>query len=113
MIGNNAFEDCTKLNNVDLSNAYAIGRRAFANCTALEYVDITALRNAGVETFMNCTNLKTIENGRYTNFSDHMFRNSGLTTLTYYADRIPNNCFENCDKLKDVKIENNLVYVGS
>ena len=113
MIGNNAFEDCEKLNNIDLESAYAVGRRAFANCKELEFVDITALRNAGVEAFMNCTNLKTIENGRYTNFSERMFRNSGLTTLTYYADRIPDNCFENCDSLTNVLIENNLVYVGN
>ena len=113
MIGNNAFEDCENLNNINLDAAYAVGRRAFANCTSLESVDITALRNAGVETFMNCTNLKTIENGRYTNFSERMFKNTGLTTLTYYADRIPDKCFENCSNLKDVKIENNLVYVGS
>ena len=113
MIGNNAFEDCTSLNNVDLRGAYAIGRRAFYNCTSLEYVDITALRNAGVETFMNCTSLKTIDNGRYTNFSVRMFRNSGLTTLTYFADRIPDNCFENCKDLTNVEIVNNLVYVGA
>ena len=69
--------------------------------------------NAGVETFMNCTNLKTIDNGRYTNFSVRMFRNSGLTTLTYFADRIPDNCFENCKDLTNVEIVNNLVYVGA
>ena len=113
MIGNNAFEDCTTLDNINLDSAYAIGKRAFANCTSLSYVDITALRNAGPETFINCTNLKTFDNGRYSNFSESMFKNSGLTTLTYYADRIPNSCFENCDSLTTVKIENNLVYVGN
>lgn len=113
MIGNNAFEDCKNLDNIDLDSAYAIGKRAFANCTSLSYVDITALRNAGPETFINCTNLKTISNGRYSNFSESMFKNSGLSSLAYYADRIPNYCFENCDNLTLVKIENNLVYVGN
>jgi len=113
MIGNNAFEDCEKLDNVNLESAYAIGRRAFANCKSLSYVDITALRNAGIETFVNCTNLKSIDNGKYTNFSERMFKNSGLTTLTYYADRIPNNCFENCKDLVELNVINNLVYVGA
>ena len=113
MIGNNAFEDCTILDNINLDSAYAIGKRAFANCITLSYVDITALRNAGPETFINCTNLKTIDSGRYSNFSESMFKNSGLTTLTYYADRIPNSCFKNCNSLTTINIENNLVYVGS
>lgn len=113
MIGNNAFENCEKLNNINLESAYAIGRRAFANCRELSYVDITSLRNAGPETFINCSNLKTIDNGRYSNFSERMFENSGLTELIYYADRIPNECFKNCANLTSVKIENNLVYVGS
>lgn len=113
MIGNNAFEDCESLDNINLDSTYALGRRAFANCKSLSFVDITALRNAGEATFINCTNLKTIKNGKYSNFSDRMFKNSGLTTLTYYADRIPDNCFENCDSLTNVLIENSLVYVGN
>ncbi len=44
--------------------------------------------------------------------SNGMFKNSGLTTLTYNADRIPDNCFENCDSLTDVVISRTIVYVG-
>ncbi len=112
LIGERAFANCESLENIDISNVYAIGYQAFRDCTALKYVDITALRNAAGEEFLNCTNLKTIDNGIFTNFSNGMFKNSGIETLTYNADRIPANCFENCKNLKDVTISNTLVYVG-
>ncbi len=112
IIGSKAFYDCDGLEQIDLSNIISIGKQGFTNSDNLEYVDITALRNAGDEIFMNCTNLKTIDNGEFTNFSEGMFKNSGLTTLNYESDRIPANCFENCTSLKNVTIENNLVYVG-
>ena len=113
LIGKCAFENCTSLTKADITKVYAIGEGAFKNCTNLEYVDITQLRNAAPLVFENCTSLKTISNGRYTNFSEGMFKNTGLTTLTYYADRIPNNCFANCKDLETVTVANTVVYVGS
>ena len=112
LIGERAFLDCEALEDIDLSGLYAIGYQAFRNCTGLKHVDLTALRNAAGEEFENCTSLKTIDNGIFTNFSEGMFRNSGLETLTYNADRIPANCFENCKNLKDVTITRTIVYVG-
>ena len=112
LIGERAFDKCESLVDIDLSNLYAIGYQAFRSCTNLKYVDLTALRNAAGEEFLNCTSLETIDNSIYTNFSDGMFKNSGLTTLTFNADRIPNNCFANCKNLKDVTITRTIVYVG-
>ena len=112
IIGSSAFEGCTNLDNIDLSYAFAIGNRAFKGCTNLSYVDITTLRNAGFETFAGCTSLTKIDNGIFTNFSDRMFFGSGLTTLDFKADRIPDLCFANCKDLTNVNIVNNLVYVG-
>ena len=113
VIGSRAFSDCKLLNNIDISRVYALGSRAFENCEALSYADITAVRNAGKEVFLNCSNLTTIDNGEFTNFSEGMFKNSGLTTIEFKADRIPNKCFENCHNLKNATIVNDLVYVGS
>ncbi len=112
LIGERAFDKCESLVNVDLSSLYAIGYQAFRNCTGIKHVNLTALRNAAGEEFIGCTSLETIDNGIYTNFSEGMFKNSGLTTITFNSDRIPNNCFENCQNLKDVIITRTLVYVG-
>ena len=112
LIGESAFEKCDSLKVVDLSKIYAIGRRAFKDCISLESVDLTTLRNAGPEVFLNCTSLESVNNGIFTKFSEGMFKNSGLKTLTYNADRIPNNCFANCDNLTDVTISRTIVYVG-
>ena len=112
LIGTRAFEGCESLEQVDLTKVYALGTQVFKDCVNLKYVDITALRNAGKETFINCTSLESIDNGIFTKFSEGMFKNSGLKTLTFNADRIPNNCFENCNNLTEVKITRNIVYVG-
>ena len=113
IIGTSAFEGCKKLDNIDISYTFAIGARAFKDCKNLKYVDITALRNAGFETFAGCTSLTTIDNGEFTNFATRMFVNSGLKTLDFEADRIPDLCFANCKDLETVNIVNDVVYVGS
>ena len=112
LIGQSAFEGCESLVNVDLTKLYAVAERAFKDCINLAYVDITNLRNAAKEVFLNCKNLTTVDNGIFTKFSEGMFKNSGLTTLTYNADRIPDNCFANCDSLTNVVISRTIVYVG-
>ena len=113
IIGSSAFEGCTSLDNIDISYTFAMGNKVFKDCTSLSYVDITGLRNAGYQTFAGCTNLKTIDNGEFTNFSNSMFENSGLTALDFKADRIPDMCFTGCKDLEIVNIVNDVVYVGS
>ena len=41
-----------------------------------------------------------------------MFKNSGLTSIVYEADRIPDDCFKGASELETVVIANPLVYVG-
>lgn len=112
LIGERAFDKCESLVDVKLSSLYAIGYQAFRSCTGIKHVDLTALRNAAGEEFIGCTSLETIDNGEFTNFSEGMFKNTALKTLTFNSDRIPNNCFENCKNLKDVTITRTIVYVG-
>lgn len=112
IIGSSAFEGCTSLNNIDTSYTFAMGNKVFKDCTSLTYVDITSLRNAGFETFAGCTSLTKIDNGEFTNFSNKMFKDSGLEALDFKADRIPDECFLNCTNLKTVNVINDVVYVG-
>ena len=113
IVGHYAFMNCKNLKDANISKVFAIGDRAFMNCEKLAYVDITALRNCGIEAFANCKALTRFDNGRYTNFSEGMFRNAGLETVSFEADRIPDNCFTNCANLTYFEIVNDLVYVGS
>ncbi len=113
LIGSYAFSGCTSLVDIDLTGAYAIGEAAFKDCTSIRFVDITSLINGGKEAFANCRSLTSIINGEFTNFASGMFKNSGLTKLDIYADRIPDNCFSGCHNLEVVTIHNDLVYVGN
>jgi len=112
IVGKCAFKDCDGLVDIDTSNIYAMGEQAFADCDNLKFVDISGLRNAAKEVFINCKSLASIESDVFTNFSEGMFKNSGLTNVDFKADRIPNRCFENCKDLVNVMIEKTLVYVG-
>jgi len=112
LLGTRAFEGCESLETVDTSRVYAMGAQVFKDCTNLKHIDITALRNAGKEVFLNCKSLESVDNGIFTKFSESMFKNSGLKSITFNADRIPNNCFENCESLENVKVTRNIVYVG-
>lgn len=112
LIGNYCFDGCEQLNNIDLSGIYAIGEYAFKDCTSLEYVNLTTLRNVGKGAFINCTNLQNIDSGEFTNLSEEMFKNSGLVTFVCKTDRIPTSCFEDCNNLESVIIENNIIYIG-
>ncbi|MGN1060961.1 MAG: leucine-rich repeat protein, partial [Candidatus Coproplasma sp.] len=106
MIYRNAFEGCTSLEIVDLSNCKvitldknafsgctglkqvvkmtAIGTaydQAFAGCTSLESADLTGLHMVGNEVFADCTSLTSIKTGNFTAFGVGMFRN--CTSLKY------------------------------
>ncbi|GEM_PF-866041 len=84
-IGNNAFEGCTALQDIDLTRATAlsyIGANAFAG-TALKSIDLssnTSLKEINNGTFENCKNLETVVIG------------SSVTTLGSAA-------FKNCENL--------------
>ena len=56
-IGDNAFEDCSQLVELNLGNIQAIGSNSFANCYRLSIIDIPAsVKTIGAYAFSNCTN---------------------------------------------------------
>ena len=112
VIGSNAFALCTSLANVDLSHIYALGEQAFKGCVALTSVNITSLRNAWKEVFIDCTNLTSFVSGNFTKLSEGMFKNTGLTSVDIYSDRIPTSTFEGCKNLTKVDVMRDIVYVG-
>ena len=44
--------------------------------------------------------------------SESMFKNTGITSISFNADRIPASCFEDCTNLESVVINNDIIYVG-
>lgn len=64
-IANNAFEGCTVIENIKLSNSItSIGERAFSDCTSIENIDIPdSVISIGTRAFSNCSNLETITIG--------------------------------------------------
>lgn len=64
-IGNSAFEGCSKLNLVDMSDCYSlykIGSSSFARCSALQSVDLSHTEIMTVEesVFNSCTSLQSV-----------------------------------------------------
>lgn len=106
MIHRTAFDGCTSLETVDLSNCKvitldrdafsgctglkevikmtAIGTaytNAFKGCTSLEEADLSGLHMVGSGVFEGCTKLASIKTGNFTAFGDNMFK--GCTSLKY------------------------------
>lgn len=77
-IGNGAFENCTKIQEVSINGIESIGDRAFKNCSSLETVSFGAVQNIGDEAFGGCK------------FEDVVFENKlnsiGKNALGYSID---------------------------
>ena len=90
-IGDNTFQDCSGLTEVDFSdctNLISIGRNAFSICTGLAEVDLS-----------NCTSLTSIESYTFSNCSEltSITLPSSLTSIESYA-------FKSCSKLTSIDL---------
>lgn len=110
-IGNYAFQNCTSLTNVDMSNnkVATLGTYAFSGCSALNNIILSSILTKLQDyTFQNCTSLQTVnmKNIALTELGASIFssctalqmvdmRNSDITTL---GSRI----FYGCSKLQNV-----------
>ena len=87
-IGISAFENCTKLKQINLTSVRTIGETAFRGCTAIKSViipDTTAF--IGENAFANCTALETIS----------------INIKAFYS-AIKNNAFAGCNNIKQINI---------
>ena len=91
---------------------------AFENCTSLTYMDLTEVRIVGEGVFRGCTNLKTVATSAATAIGNFMFE--GCTSLTgtdngnlgEYFDfkgvSVAPGAFSGCTSLENVKFSGNL-----
>lgn len=138
-IGEHAFEDCIILENVNFDHVKIVSDYAFNNCKSLSCEEIggaktseiytvgkfgfastrfsnltlTRLARIGESAFANCSKLTSVELGSSTRISSKMFENSGLTSVTVYADSIADDAFAGSKNLKSVVIANDITYLGA
>ncbi|MGN0814211.1 MAG: leucine-rich repeat protein [Candidatus Coproplasma sp.] len=131
LILRSAFEGCTKLKVVDLSNVKTItldkyvfsgctsltevknmkaigtmNEGAFYNCSSLISADITGLHMSGDRVFEYCTSLESVETDYYTALGNSMFY--GCTSLESVTIKTPNvgaYAFAECYGLTQVNFE--------
>ncbi len=122
-IGKCAFQGCSSLTSIDLSDDLSINRisevgaGAFENCSSLKSVKFSnSMKKISEDTFKNCVSLENIvipnnieEIGRGT-FSGCTGLKS--VTLSENMTSIPDNAFENCTSLKQIEIPNNITNIS-
>ena len=100
-IGDSAFEDCKKMQVIDLAptSITTIGTKAFYNCEFaffdFEIPNLVTLRSIGNSAFEGCTNMRTID-----------FPSVTLTTVA-------NNLFTGCTMLSDVVLRTTNIISGT
>ena len=118
-IGSYAFEDCTSLTNVSISNSVTdIGFMAFYRCESLSSIRIPdSVINIGISAFSGCVNLKEINISRnVTNIGDSAFEGCvGLISVNIPSSvtNIGDSVFEGCVGLTDVTIQNGVTSIGN
>ncbi len=114
VIGNGAFECCSKLNSIEIPESVTmIGHRAFKGCMSLTSIDIpNSVTVMGLDAFYGCTGLTSIVvSNSLTEIWDRTFK--GCTSLS--SIKIPNGvtmigigAFEGCTSLTTIEIPESL-----
>ena len=118
-IASNAFENCTSLTIVTLSNNLtSIGSYAFKKCTSLSNISIpNSVTSIGFEAFRNCPNLTDITiPPNVTSIADNTFKDcTGLISVSIpnIVTSIGSSAFENCYNLTNIVLPSSLTTIGS
>ena len=139
-IGNNAFNGCTGLKQIDLPEdlhyilfqSFAntgltslvlpdalcyLGGSAFRGCVDLTRVKLPAeLRDLGSHAFADCVKLATVQmpEGLSEEPGDGVFLNTALSDISFYTDNVIGwSMFQNCDNLTTVTIREGTYSIGN
>lgn len=101
IIGENAFNRCTNLTTVTLSENVAVRYRAFCSCWSLGYnqskIDFSKITSIGEEAFAGCESLTTVD---LSNLSGNG------------SDTLGKNAFDSCRNLKTVTLPENITHIN-
>ena len=114
-----AFEGCTNLQSVVLSNELtSIGNSVFKGCTSLSMIDIpSSVKYIDPNAFENCTSLQRVYFfGKLISIGTSAFK--GCTSLDSLSipnsvTNIDSSAFENCTSLESVTLSNSLTSIGA
>ena len=104
-IGRAAFRNCVSLSTIENEcRMTAIHESAFEGCTSLTSIDLTQLRYGGKNAFAKCTALTTVTTSGNTAFGEGMFSGcTGLTSFEFKGDYLPSYIFNGCRKLTTIR----------
>ena len=91
-LGDYAFNDCGKLEAIDLSEVTSLGERAFVSCKSLKTVDLPKVSSMKEVCFNSCSALTSVSIG------------DGLSTIPYAA-------FAGCSALKTITLGASISYL--
>lgn len=108
IVDDGAFQNCSSLSSINLSNVTSIGEYAFQNCTSLNEVSINKVKAVSNYAFQNCSNLLNISFDNATSIGNYAFQNCAIlnkvnlnkiTIVGEYA-------FQNCSNLLEIDFTN-------
>ena len=114
----NAFNGCTSLNNIEMpSTVKGIYNNVFNGCTSLTNVTLNeGCTTLGDHVFKDCPFTSIIFPRTLSSIREYAFEGSGLTSADLSNTKIeylPNGCFCNCTKLKEVQLPSTLTTPNS
>ncbi len=117
-IGNSAFENCTNLTNITISESVKeIGSNVFENCSSLTEIIIpNSVTSIGEFAFNGCSNLKNITlSENIPAINDGVFLDcSALTSITIpdSVTSIGTCAFQECTNLTNITMSDNITSIG-
>lgn len=116
-IPDDTFLACHKLKTVHVSGISTVGDRAFHRCKALKVFDFSQIKNLGSMSFAETGIHEAVFSNKLTKLQGSSFGDCKyLQTVDMSAcnklKAIPSYCFEDCDKLTDIKLPLNVCKFG-
>lgn len=113
-IGENAFFNCTRLTNIDLTGVDLIGEHAF-ECTGLESISLPKVGRIGDFAFSNCRNLEKVNFSNQSCYiGDFAFlNNTALKHLRLNSASIGECVFMGCSSLQTIVLADSVKHIGS
>jgi len=114
-----AFEECTALHSVTLTDIETIGQQAFKNCKSIQFLELPqSIEVIREKAFENCTGLLKLNGFEDTSIlkvADGLFK--GCTNLE--SAQIPNNAveigvgaFNGCERIQSIQLNPSLTIIG-